>query len=103
MAHAVHGHGAPAMRVEDERLVTGRGRYVSDWNLPGQLYAHFVRADRAHAEIIAINTVPVAAYRGAGQLLTGSFMDYCMPRAGMIPPIRMEDSPIPATNNNSER
>jgi carbon-monoxide dehydrogenase large subunit len=41
--------------------------------------------------------------RGAGQLLTGSFMDFCMPRAGMIPPIRMEDSPIPATNKNSER
>ena len=55
MAHAVHGHGAPAIRVEHERLVTGRGRYASDWNLPGQLYAHFVRADRAHAEIIAIN------------------------------------------------
>ncbi len=49
------------------------------------------------------NTVPVAAYRGAGQLLTGSFMDYCMPRAGTIPPIRVEDSPIPATSKNSER
>jgi len=36
---------------------------------------------------------------GTGQLLTGSFMDYCMPRAGLIPGIRMEDSPIPATNN----
>ena len=41
--------------------------------------------------------------RDTGKLLTGSFMDYCMPRARMIPPIRMEDSPIPATNKNIER
>jgi carbon-monoxide dehydrogenase large subunit len=37
--------------------------------------------------------------RDTGQLLTGSFMDYCMPRAGLIPGIHFEDSPIPATNN----
>ncbi len=23
-------------RLEDDRMLTGRGRYVSDWNLPGQ-------------------------------------------------------------------
>lgn len=38
-------------RREDLRLVTGRGRYTADWNLPGQAYGHFLRADRAHAEI----------------------------------------------------
>src|SRR4029077_14173338 len=41
-------------RREDPRLVTGQGKYTSDWNLPGQLYAYFLRSDRAHAEIVSI-------------------------------------------------
>jgi carbon-monoxide dehydrogenase large subunit len=41
-------------RREDDRLLTGQGKYTSDWNLPGQLYAHFLRSDRAHAEIVSI-------------------------------------------------
>jgi carbon-monoxide dehydrogenase large subunit len=41
-------------RREDDRLLTGQGKYTGDWNLPGQLYAHFVRSDRAHAEIVSI-------------------------------------------------
>lgn len=42
-------------RREDGRLVTGHGRYSSDFNLPGQLYAAFRRADRAHAAIRRID------------------------------------------------
>jgi carbon-monoxide dehydrogenase large subunit len=42
-------------RREDLRLVTGKGRYTADWNLPGQLYAVFRRSDRAHARIRAID------------------------------------------------
>ncbi len=34
-----------------------------------------------------------------GQLLTGSFMDYCMPRADAVPPIQVEFVEIPATTN----
>ena len=37
--------------------------------------------------------------RGTGQLLTGSFMDYCMPHAGLVPDIRMQDAPLPSVNN----
>jgi len=43
-----------AGRREDDRLLTGKGRYTADWNLPGQLYGCFLRADRAHAEIVSI-------------------------------------------------
>jgi carbon-monoxide dehydrogenase large subunit len=42
-------------RLEDDRMLTGRGRYVSDWNLPGQAYGHFLRSDRAHADIVAVS------------------------------------------------
>jgi carbon-monoxide dehydrogenase large subunit len=38
-------------RREDNRLLKGQGRYTADWNLPGQLYAYFLRSDRAHAAI----------------------------------------------------
>ena len=40
-------------RREDDRMLTGQGKYTSDWNLPGQLYACFLRSDRAHAEIVS--------------------------------------------------
>src|SRR2546430_1156675 len=53
-------------RLEDQRMLTGRGRYVSDWNLPGQAYAYFLRSDRAHAEIVSIDKSE--ALRGAGVL-----------------------------------
>jgi len=58
-------------RLEDGRMLTGRGRYVSDWNLPGQAYAHFLRSDRAHAEIVSIDTRAAAASPGALAVFTG--------------------------------
>ncbi|MGE5522066.1 MAG: xanthine dehydrogenase family protein molybdopterin-binding subunit, partial [Rhodospirillaceae bacterium] len=59
-------------RREDLRLVTGRGRYSADWNLPGQLYAAFVRADRAHAEIVRIDASRALAQRGVHAVYTGA-------------------------------
>jgi len=53
-------------RLEDDRMLTGRGRYVSDWNLPRQAHAYFVRSDRAHAEIVSIDKD--AALRSPGVL-----------------------------------
>jgi carbon-monoxide dehydrogenase large subunit len=65
--HASH-HGG---RVEDLRLVTGAGKYASDWNLPGQLYAAFVRSDRAHAEIVSVSTAKAARHPGVKRVYTG--------------------------------
>src|SRR5262245_34045810 len=56
-------------RLEDDRMLTGRGRYVSDWNLPGQAYAYFVRSDRPHAKILSIDT---SAVQGAIAVITGA-------------------------------
>ena len=58
-------------RVEDRRLITGHGKYTADWNRAGQLYAYFVRADRAHAEIIAVDTTAALASPGVKLILTG--------------------------------
>ena len=52
-------------RREDDRLLTGQGRYTADWNLPGQLYGCFVRSDRAHAEILGVKIPPgITAFTG---------------------------------------
>src|SRR2546426_12176312 len=56
---------------EDARLLTGTGRYTADWNLPGQLYAFFLRSERAHAEIASIETKAAAARPGVHAVLTG--------------------------------
>jgi carbon-monoxide dehydrogenase large subunit len=38
-------------------------------------------------------------YDAQGQLLTGSFMDYALPRADTVPPIAVGFHPVPATSN----
>jgi carbon-monoxide dehydrogenase large subunit len=60
-----------ATRKEDIRLVTGAGRYASDWNLGGQLHAAFLRADRAHAEIVRLDASRALALPGVHAVLTG--------------------------------
>jgi len=52
---AAGGIGQPVRRKEDERLLTGAGRYTSDVHLPGQLHAVIVRSPHAHARITAID------------------------------------------------
>lgn len=58
-------------RREDERLVTGRGRFTDDGELPGALWAVFVRAPHAHADIASIDIGPALALPGAHLVLTG--------------------------------
>lgn len=59
-------------RLEDHRMLTGRGRYVSDWNLPGQAYGHFLRSDRAHAEIVSIDKEQALKADGVIAIFTGA-------------------------------
>jgi carbon-monoxide dehydrogenase large subunit len=41
----------------------------------------------------------MTVYDGEGQLLTGSFMDYALPRAADSPEVGVVDHPVPATTN----
>jgi carbon-monoxide dehydrogenase large subunit len=61
-----------AGRREDKRLITGGGRYSSDFNLPGQLYAAFLRADRGHAAIRSIDKSEAEAAPGVVAVYIGS-------------------------------
>jgi len=60
------------IRREDALLLTGKGRYTADWNLPGQLYAFFLRSDRAHADIVSIDAKAARARPGVHAVLTGA-------------------------------
>jgi len=53
-------------------MLTGRGRYVSDWQLPGQAHGHFLRSDRAHAELVSIDASAALAMPGVIGVITGA-------------------------------
>ena len=70
-------------RREDERLVTGQGRYTSDWSMPGQAYGFFLRADKAHAEILSMDVSAANAAPGVLGVFTGADTAHF----GAIPPL----------------
>jgi carbon-monoxide dehydrogenase large subunit len=63
--------GEPVPRVEDERLLTGRGRFVADLDRPGQVHAVFVRSPHAHARLGAMDVTRAMAAPGVLAVLTG--------------------------------
>src|SRR4051794_7224755 len=65
------GIGASVVRKEDQRFVTGKGRYTDDINLPGQVYACFVRSPHAHARIERIDKASAQSLPGVLAVLTG--------------------------------
>jgi carbon-monoxide dehydrogenase large subunit len=60
----VRHFGAKVLRVEDPRLLTGRGHYTDDIRLPGMLHAAFVRSRFAHARVWSIDTAQAKAAPG---------------------------------------
>ena len=68
---AEKGIGAKVLRREDQRFITGKGRYTDDINLPGQAHAYFVRSPHAHATINGINKASAEGMPGVLAVLTG--------------------------------
>jgi carbon-monoxide dehydrogenase large subunit len=66
--------GQALRRKEDPPLITGRGRYVDDIQLPGTLYAAIVRSPEAHARIVSIDKSAAEARQGVQLVLTGDDM-----------------------------
>ena len=66
------GHvGTAHTRLEDDRFLTGRGQFVDDIRLPGEVHAAFVRSPHAHARIGAIATARARSMPGVLAVLTG--------------------------------
>jgi carbon-monoxide dehydrogenase large subunit len=59
-------------RREDARLVTGRGRYTTDYVGDRQAFGSFLRSDRAHAKIAKVDTAQARAAPGVLGILTGA-------------------------------
>ncbi len=69
------GIGQPVRRKEDQRLLTGRGRYSDDLNLPGQAYAAMLRSPHAHARIRAIDVSAALKVPGVVAVYTGADLE----------------------------
>jgi carbon-monoxide dehydrogenase large subunit len=63
--------GQPVPRTEDPRLLTGRGKFLDDFTLPGQCHAAVLRSPHAHARIGSVDTRAARAMPGVLAVLTG--------------------------------
>ncbi len=64
--------GQSVRRKEDLRLITGKGRFSDDVNLPRQAYAVMLRSPHAHARIRGIDSRKALALPGVMAVLTGA-------------------------------
>jgi carbon-monoxide dehydrogenase large subunit len=69
---AKFGIGQAVRRVEDQRFITGHGRYIDDINLAGQAYGALVLSPHAHARIKQVDTAKAKAAPGVLAVLTGA-------------------------------
>jgi carbon-monoxide dehydrogenase large subunit len=64
--------GRSLLRREDRRLLTGRGQFIGDLELPRMLHAVFVRSQAAHAHIRSVDLSRAAAAPGMALALSGA-------------------------------
>jgi carbon-monoxide dehydrogenase large subunit len=64
--------GRSLNRLEDERFVQGRGRYIADLAAPNALHGVVVRSPHAHARIAAIRVDAARQMQGVAAVLTGT-------------------------------
>ncbi len=65
--HSLGAIGQPVRRKEDQRLLTGRGRFSDDFALPGQAYAAIVRSPYPHARIVRIDVAASGGDAGSAR------------------------------------
>lgn len=91
------GQSQPVRRVEDQRFITGKGRYTDDINLPGQVYGVMLRSPHAHAKILKIDTA--AAQAAPGVLAVYTHADLKAANVGDLPctiPLKNRDGSLRA-------
>ncbi|HEY2531650.1 MAG TPA: xanthine dehydrogenase family protein molybdopterin-binding subunit [Xanthobacteraceae bacterium] len=80
--------GNPIERREDLRFLTGRGHYVDDLALDGQLYAVILRSSIAHGRLRSIDVTAALARSGVRAVFTAADV-------GSIPLIPLRQEPLP--------
>ena len=89
------GIGVAALRKEDRKFLTGRGRYVDDIRMPGMLHMAIVRSQMPHADITGIDTAAAAGMPGVTAVLTADDLEFAAgvpcasnPTGDMVHPVR---------------
>ena len=88
--------GQPVPRTEDPRLLTGRGKFLDDFSLPGLCHAAVLRSPHAHARIRSVDARAARVMPGVLAVLTGA--DWAAEKFGHhkpeIPRYRRDGSPL---------
>jgi len=84
--------GLPVERIEDARLLAGKGHYVDDIHLEGMLHAVIVRSAVAHGKLIAVDVSEAKAMPGVHAVFTARDVKE---KNGHLPKIPVRLSPLP--------
>src|ERR1700704_4714833 len=85
------GAGQPIKRLEDQRLLTGKGQFIDDKPEEGALWLYLLRSPHAHAKIASIYTKPAAEMPGVEAVYTGA--DLITDDIGTIPTLSIFKRP----------
>src|SRR5215468_490279 len=66
------GAGQSVKRLEDQRLLTGKGQFIDDKPEDGALWLHVLRSPHAHAKITAIDAKTASGMPGVEAVFTGA-------------------------------
>ena len=66
------GAGQPVKRLEDQRLLTGKGQFIDDKPEDGALWLHVLRSPHAHARIVSIDRTAASEVNGVEAVYTGA-------------------------------
>jgi carbon-monoxide dehydrogenase large subunit len=66
--------GKREVRLEDDALVRGAGRFIDDARFPNQAFAAFVRSPHAHARIKSVDAAAALKSKGVLAVLTAADM-----------------------------
>ncbi len=93
MAHASNrNRPAPfSGRLEDSRLLRGRGRFTDDLNFAGELHGVVVRSTRPSAGLARLDVAPALRVRGVAAVVTGE--DLAADGIGDLPFMSTVDAP----------
>ena len=85
------GAGQPVKRLEDQRLLTGKGQFIDDKPDDGALWLHVLRSPHAHAKILSIDTNAASEMPGVAAVYTGD--DLLADNIGTIPTLAIFKRP----------
>ena len=85
------GSGQPVKRLEDQRLLTGKGQFIDDKPDDGALWLYVLRSPHAHAKILSIDTAAAREIAGVQAIYTGA--DLVADDVGTIPTLAIFKRP----------